>query len=150
MTAYTIGHPVEAVGITRAAAAQALPIVMAFTVETDGCLPNGMPLDQAIAYVDRETDGYICYYMVNCAHPDHFTDALEAEVCKARLKGIVANASRCSHAELDNAETLDDGDPQELGQQMASIRAVHPHIQVFGGCCGTDMRHLDQMAQHLR
>ncbi len=84
--------------------------------------------------------------MVNCAHPSHFSDAVRAH---PRLRGVVANASRCSHEELDEAEELDEGDPQELGHEIAAVMAANPAIKVFGGCCGTDMRHMKSMAQQV-
>lgn len=85
--------------------------------------------------------------MINCAHPDHFGHVLTDEAWMSRLKGVLANASRCSHAELDNAKTLDDGDPAELGSQLAAVHKRHPHITILGGCCGTDMHHMTSIAQ---
>ena len=139
VAAYTINHIPEAVGIVRAARDAALPVVVSFTVETDGHLVDGTAMADAIAQVDAQTDGYAAYFMVNCAHPDH----LDPQIATiGRLRGIVANASRCSHAELDNATELDDGDPAELGAQLAAWRKRAPQINVLGGCCGTDARHL--------
>ena len=92
------------------------------------------------------TDSYAAYFMINCAHPDHFATTLTDAAWTGRVGGIVANASRCSHAELDAAETLDDGNPTELAQQLSDIRRRFPHIKVLGGCCGTDMRHMTQIA----
>jgi len=147
ISGYTLAYPAEAVGIVRAAKLFGLPVVIAFTVETDGCLPTGASLKEAITQVDRETDGYAAYFMINCAHPDHFGNVLTDAPWVQRVRGIVANASRCSHAELDEAEELDDGNPNELGQQLADIRRRFPHISVLGGCCGTDMRHMSSIAR---
>ncbi len=149
VTGYTIAYPDEAIGIVRAAKRYDLPVVIAFTVETDGHLVDGVCLGDAIDQVDRATENHACYFMINCAHPDHFSGQLNQAVCVQRLKGIVANASRCSHAELDEAERLDDGDPVELGQQLANLRQEFPYLTVFGGCCGTDMRHLRQIGHRL-
>ena len=146
VSGYTLAYPAEAVGIVRAARHFGLPVVISFTVETDGKLPTGSTLESAILEVDAATDGYAAYFMINCAHPDHFNSILEHRPWMQRVKGIVANASRCSHAELDQAEELDDGDPRELAQQLAEIRRQFPHIQVLGGCCGTDMRHMAKIA----
>ena len=146
LSAYTLAYPAEAIGIVRAAQRFALPIVISFTVETDGKLPTGDTLQGAIAAVDAASAGYASYFMINCAHPDHFNAVLDGGPWMARLKGIVANASRCSHAALDEADILDDGGPFELGQQLADIRRRFPHIQVLGGCCGTDMRHMAEIA----
>jgi S-methylmethionine-dependent homocysteine/selenocysteine methylase len=142
ISGYTLAYPAEAVGIVRAAKVFKIPVVIAFTVETNGRLPTGTSLEEAITQVDAKTDGYAAYFMINCAHPDHFVNVLNDGPWMKRVRGIIANASRCSHAELDEAEELDDGNPNELGQQLAEIRRRFPHIGVLGGCCGTDMRHL--------
>ncbi|WP_312847274.1 homocysteine S-methyltransferase family protein [Aliiroseovarius sp. M344] len=150
ISGYTIAYPAEAVGIVRAAQRFELRVVIAFTVETNGRLPTGISLEDAISQVDAATDGYPAYFMINCAHPEHFNSVLEDAPWMQRIRGIVANASRCSHAELDEAEELDDGNPTELGTQLAEIRRRFPHIQALGGCCGTDMRHMAQIAKAAR
>lgn len=149
VSGYTLSTANEAAGIALAAKRFGLPVVIAFTVETDGRLPDGTDLVAAIETVDASTDGYPAYFMVNCAHPEHFNAVLDHPTCRARLKGVVTNASRCSHAELDEAEVLDSGDPLEFGQLLAQIHATHPQITVLGGCCGTDMRHLQQVLAAL-
>jgi hypothetical protein len=117
------------------------------TVETDGRLPTGQDLKDAIAAVDTASDDAPAYYMVNCAHPTHFEAVLAArEPWIMRMRGLRANASRRSHAELDEAPDLDDGDPVELGAQYAQLLRQHPQINVLGGCCGTDHRHIEQIA----
>ena len=146
ISGYTLAYPAEAVGIIRATRRFGLPVVISFTVETDGKLPTGLTLEEAITEVDEATDGYAAYFMINCAHPEHFDKTLEDGAWMQRIKGIVANASRCSHAELDEAEELDPGDPIELGNALSNIRSRYPHIQVLGGCCGTDMRHMTEIA----
>ena len=148
ISAYTIAYPAEAIGIVQAAKSFGIPVVVAFTVEIDGRLPTGALLEDAIKQADAETDGYASYFMINCAHPDHFSNALNDGSWIKRLRGIVANASRCSHAELDDAKVLDAGNPIELGEQLAQIRQRFPHINVLGGCCGTDMRHLQSIANN--
>jgi homocysteine S-methyltransferase len=147
ISGYTVAYPEEAIGIVRAAQRFTLPVIIAFTVETDGCLPTGLPLGEAIETVDKATDCYASYFMINCAHPDHFSQVLSDAPWMTRLKGVVANASRCSHAELDEAEVLDDGNPEELGNQLAKIHRMHPNINILGGCCGTDMRHMSCIAE---
>ena len=143
LTAITMTYPDEAIGITRAARAAGVPVVIAFTVETDGALPDGSALGDAITAVDEATDGYPAYYMVNCAHPSHFAHVLDADAPWAgRLRGIRANASKRSHAELDEAEELDAGDPDELASDYRSLRRRLPHITVLGGCCGTNHEHI--------
>lgn len=143
VTAMTITHVGEAIGIARAAEKAAMPVVISFTTETDGRLPEGRPLAEAVAAVDDATGGAVAYYMINCAHPTHFADALDADASWVRrIRGLRANASTKSHAELDNATDLDEGDPQELGGQYRALRAAFPHFTVLGGCCGTDHRHV--------
>lgn len=143
VTAYTFNRLSEATGCILAARDADLPIIMSLVVETDGCLADGTPLVEAIDRIDKDTAGAALFFMVNCAHPTHFDNALNAH---PRLKGAVANASSCSHAELDEAVELDDGDPIQLGMEIAAIAAQNPAMKVFGGCCGTDMRHLEAMA----
>lgn len=146
ITAMTVTYPEEGIGMTRAAQAVGMPIVLSFTVETDGKLPNGQALQSAIEQVDAATNNGPVYYMINCAHPSHFEDVLASgEDWVQRLGGLRANASDKSHAELDAMEELDAGNPVELGQQYAELRQQLPHINVLGGCCGTDHRHVDEI-----
>jgi len=150
VSAITMTHIGEAVGIVHAAKAARLPVVVSFTVETDGRLPTGEKLGDAVAATDAATDGAPLYYMVNCAHPDHFRTAFEMqEQWIWRIGGLRANASRLSHAELDVAEALDDGDPSEFGQLHADMVKLIPNLRVVGGCCGTDHRHVGCVSQHL-
>jgi S-methylmethionine-dependent homocysteine/selenocysteine methylase len=147
VTGITITNTPEAVGLVRAATECKLPVVVAFTVETDGRLPTGQSLHDAIVAVDAATDNAPAYYMINCAHPTHFDAVLATnEPWVMRLRGIRANASRRSHAELNEAPDLDDGNPVELGDQYAHLLRKHPQINVLGGCCGTDHRHIEQIA----
>jgi homocysteine S-methyltransferase len=145
-TAITMTYPEEAAGIVAAANRVGLPSVIGFTTETDGRLPAGQALEEAIEQVDRDTDGGPAYYMVNCAHTDHFSGALaEGEDWTSRIGGIRANASRLSHAELDEMEVLDDGDPREFGELHQALAKRLPWLCVFGGCCGTDHRHIEAL-----
>jgi S-methylmethionine-dependent homocysteine/selenocysteine methylase len=144
VTAITMTNASEAIGITRAAVRAGLPVAISFTVETDGRLPTGQPLSDAVREVDAATDGAPAYYMINCAHPLHFEDTLNtADTWVTRIRGIRANASRRSHQELNDAPDLDAGDPIELGGQYRALLRRHPQINVLGGCCGTDHRHLE-------
>ncbi|HEY5829188.1 MAG: homocysteine S-methyltransferase family protein [Hyphomicrobiaceae bacterium] len=143
VTAITMTNANEPVGLTRAAQAAAMPVAVAFTVETDGRLPTGQSLREAIMEVDGATKDGPAYYMINCAHPTHFDTTLaNDEAWVKRIRGIRANASRRSHAELNEAPDLDAGDPVELGGQYRALRLRHPQINVLGGCCGTDQRHI--------
>ena len=119
-------------------------------METDGRLITGETLGEAITEVDALTDAAPAYYMVNCAHPTHFAGVLDDNAAwTKRIAGIRANASRCSHEELDNAEELDIGDPQDLAEQYLALVERFPHFKLIGGCCGTDTRHLEAIAQKL-
>lgn len=150
VTAVTLGYPDEAIGIARAAAEAGIPCVIGFTVETDGRLPDGTGLREAIEQTDHACTTRPAHYILNCAHPDHFADVLsDGGDWRFRLKGLRANASRLSHAELDEAETLDDGDPVELAGLYADLQAHLPGLSVVGGCCGTDHRHVREMARQL-
>lgn len=142
VSALTFTQSAEAIGIVRAAEKAGLPVVVSFTVETDGALPTGQPLGDAIAEVDAATGQAAAYFMVNCAHPDHFVDALADADWLRRIRGLRCNASRCSHAELDAAEELDAGNPSELAQQYRALVNKMPWVNVLGGCCGSDLRHV--------
>ncbi len=146
VTALTFTQSDEAIGVVRAAKKVDLPVVVSFTVETDGKLPTGQPLGEAICSVDEATDAVAAYFMVNCAHPDHFFHVLDDSGWAHRIHGVRCNASRLSHAELDECEELDAGDPVELGEQYRSLFARMPWLNVFGGCCGSDLRHVAQIA----
>ena len=145
VTALTMTYPEEAIGIVRAARREGIPSVVSFTVETDGRVPSGSALGEAIELVDAETDGAADYFMLNCAHPTHFAGVLEGPWLD-RLGGLRVNASKLSHAELDEAEELDEGDPAELAADHRELHARLPAIRVLGGCCGTDHRHVAAIA----
>ena len=147
VTALTMTYLEEAQGIAAAAAAAGMPVVVSFTVETDGRLPTGMALEEAVRRLDDATGGDVAYYMINCAHPSHFGFILESVELAARIGGIRANASRMSHAELDQASELDEGDPDELAGDYRELLEALPSLCVLGGCCGTDHRHVDAIAR---
>jgi homocysteine S-methyltransferase len=148
VTAVTMTHPEEAIGIARAARDHGLPAVISFTVETDGRLPDGRPLSEAIELVDAETGGSVAYFMINCAHPTHFADVLEEDgAWRERIRGLRANASAKSHAELDEAKELDQGDPAALGAEHGALRPRLGAVAVLGGCCGTDHRHVEAIGK---
>jgi homocysteine S-methyltransferase len=143
ISALTMTNVNEAIGITRAAGRHGMPVAISFTVETDGRLPTGQTLREAIEAVDAATGPAPAYYMINCAHPTHFESTISAGGdWLQRLRGLRANASKRSHAELNEASELDVGNPEELGGQYRDLRALIPNLQVLGGCCGTDHRHV--------
>ena len=150
VTATTMTYAEEAIGIAKAAQAAGLPVVISFTVETDGRLPI-----RSAAWATRSRPstprpgGYPAYYMVNCAHPTHFQHLFaDTPAWTERLGGMRANASTLSHTELDEAETLDSGDPVDLAERYQDLRQVLPTLRVLGGCCGTDHRHIDAISRH--
>ncbi|CCH77916.1 putative homocysteine/selenocysteine methylase [Nostocoides japonicum T1-X7] len=154
-TALTLTEVGEAVGVARAAADIGIPVAISFTVETDGRLPGGLSLPEAVAIVDADTPP--SHYLVNCAHPTHVRAGLDAAPTtkpaagapsgdwRSRVLGFRVNASMRSHAELDESETLDDGDPDTLAVEVATLAQAFPDVRVLGGCCGTDERHVAAM-----
>ena len=143
MTAVTMTYADEAVGVVEAATSLGLPVVVSFTLGTDGRLPSGQGLGEAVGEVDARTSGAPAYFMVNCAHPAHFTHVLAAdEPWVGRVQGIRANSSTRSHAELDAAEDLDRGDVAGLARHYADLQRILPDLRVVGGCCGTDLEHV--------
>jgi len=146
ISALTLTYADEAVGIVRAAQAKRVPVAISFTVETDGRLPSGEALGDAVEAVDEQTGGAVAYFMINCAHPTHFAHVLDdAGPWLDRIHGVRANASTKSHAELDEAEELDEGDPAELAARYRELRERMPNLNVVGGCCGTDHRHIGEI-----
>lgn len=150
LAALTLNYVEEAVGVVLAANETSLPLCIAFTVETDGNLPTGQSLESAIETVDQQTDGGPDYYMINCAHPTHFDHLFKtSDQWLQRVKGLRGNASCLSHAELDECETLDEGNPDRFGIEVAELKAMAPQLTVLGGCCGTDHRHIEQICRNL-
>jgi homocysteine S-methyltransferase len=141
-TALTLTYPEEGIGIARAAKAAGIPVVVGFTVETDGRLPSGHSIEEAVLAVDEATDAAPEFFVINCAHPTHFAHALPEGDSRMRIRGLRANASTLSHAELDEAEELDSGDPADLAERYVALRRDLPELEVVGGCCGTDIRHV--------
>ena len=150
VSVFTMTYVEEAIGVVRAAEAAGMPVAVSFTVETDGRLPSGMPLSEAIEAADAATGAYPVYYLINCAHPSHFAHVLEqGGAWRERVRGVRANASKRSHAELDEATELDPGDPDELASDYRALRALLPKLAVVGGCCGTDHRHIGAVCDRL-
>ncbi|MDT3737152.1 MAG: homocysteine S-methyltransferase family protein [Denitratisoma sp.] len=147
VAAFTMNYVEEAVGVVLAAREAAMPVAISFTLETDGRLPSGDTLADAIRRTDDDTDGYAAYYMINCAHPTHFEAVLRDGEWRRRIRGLRANASKRSHAELDESSDLDIGDPRELGLAYDALRSLLPGLSVVGGCCGTDHRHIEAICE---
>jgi len=150
VAAFTMNYVEEAIGIATAAKNSAMPVAISFTLEVDGNLPSGDSLALAVTRTDRETNRYPAYYMINCAHPTHFEHVLrDGDEWRKRIRGLRANASRRSHAELDQSTELDTGDAEELGRQYRALQKLLPRLSVVGGCCGTDHRHVDAMVRAM-
>jgi len=149
VTAFTLPYSEEAIGIVHAAQAESMPVAISFTVETDGRLPSGETLAAAITAVDEATNQGAAYFMVNCAHPTHFAHVLESAPWAERIRAVRANASTKSHAELDASTELDAGHPEDLGRRYIDLAQRLPNLNVFGGCCGTDHRHVAEICRSI-
>ncbi|HEY5752326.1 MAG TPA: homocysteine S-methyltransferase family protein [Chthoniobacterales bacterium] len=148
VTAITMNYAEEAIGIALAAQSAQIPVIISFTVETDGRLPTGQMLRNAIEAVDAATDDFPAYYMINCAHPRHFREVLmTGELWLRRIRGLRANASAKSHAELNDSTELDEGDPEDLGRHYSDLVRQLENLNVLGGCCGTDHRHVEEICK---
>ncbi len=141
LSAVTMTSAAEALGVSMAADRAGVPVSISFTLETDGRLPSGESLEEAIEKVDAQAPP--AYFAINCAHPSHFASVLVTDrPWLQRIRGVRANASTRSHAELDASPDLDIGDPQDLAQRYRGLKSALPNLGVLGGCCGTDWRHL--------
>lgn len=149
VTAFTIPCSSEAIGIVRAAKAEEMQVVISFTTETGGRLPSGESLKEAIEKVDVATNGFAAYFMINCAHPTHFIDLLEDAPWSKRIRAVRANASKKSHAELDHATELDSGDIEELAGDYLRLADRLKNLNILGGCCGTDHRHIAEIGNRF-
>ena len=148
VTALTLNYNDEAIGIVNAARKHNIPVVISYTVETNGNLPSGQSLKDAITSLDKVTKNYVSYFMINCAHPEHFKGVLNTdEAWIKRIKGLRANASKKSHAELDQSETLDIGNKEELAKDYRDLKGHLPNLSIIGGCCGTDSSHLHSICE---
>lgn len=147
ISAFTINYVEEAIGITLVCKDINIPLVISFTLNIDGKLPSGMTLEDSIKYIDKYTNYYPMYYMINCAHPKHFISLFKDNNSDwiKRIKGIRSNASDKSHEELNNSKKLDIGNIVELSNYCKNIRKENKHINIFGGCCGTDENHVEEI-----
>lgn len=148
--AMTFNNVPESVGISRAAASAGLPLAMGLTLDSTCKLKSGPTLAEAITEIDLQTDASPDFYACNCSHPAEFEPALDGGAWQDRLRCIRPNASAMEKIALCKLGHLEDGDPVELGQQMADVALRLPKMDIFGGCCGTDERHLHEIARHVR
>jgi homocysteine S-methyltransferase len=146
--AVTMNYVEEAIGVVRAARRAGMPVAISFTVETNGALPTGQSLKAAVEQVEADTSGYVSYFGINCAHPSHFEHVLSGEEpWLQRIGALRANASARSHAELNESTELDSGDPVGLAEDYFRLKKPLARLTVMGGCCGTDHRHVERIAE---
>jgi S-methylmethionine-dependent homocysteine/selenocysteine methylase len=140
VTAITMNYVEEAIGIAQSAKSHGMPVAISFT--------TGQSLGEAIQNVDNATGNAAAYYMINCAQPSHFEGVLATnQRWPERIRGLRANASRKSHAELNESAELDEGNPAELGLEHRRLLERLKNLNVFGGCCGTDHRHVEEICR---
>mmetsp|Transcript_22035 Transcript_22035/g.30379 ORF Transcript_22035/g.30379 Transcript_22035/m.30379 type:complete len:172 (+) Transcript_22035:464-979(+) len=146
ITGKTLTYVDEAIGFAQAANEVGMPVMISFTVETDGKLPGGVTLASAIEQVDKAAK--VLYYSINCAHPLHFNNIFDEDTTGhlKRVRGLRCNSSKKSHAELDESTELDAGNPEESAQLISELIKKHPHIVSLGGCCGTNTPHIEAIA----
>ena len=143
----------EATGLAKAIDKTGLPYIISFTIQQDGKLVDGTTIADAIQYIDSKTDNHPICYMTNCVHPTILRKALsqpcnDVTIVRERFKGIQANTSPLPYAELDHATELQCSEPEEFADEMIKLREVG-NIQIWGGCCGTDHRHMDFVASKI-
>jgi len=143
----------EAAGLAKAIDVTGLPYIISFTIQQDGKLIDGTPIADAIQYIDDITCNRPVCYMANCVHPTIVYKALSRDfnnvtIVKERFKGIQANTSPLSYAELDSAVDLHCSEPKGFAEDMMRLSQVG-NFQIWGGCCGTDNRHMECIAQEL-
>lgn len=148
VTAATFSSPTEAAGLVRAAAAAGVPVAVSF-IAKGGKLSGGETLSEAIGMVDDATDGAALHFTINCTHPTEFEAGLSDGAWTRRLGGFLPNAVAMELLSLCRLGHLEDGDPVELGGQMADLARRFPHARIWGGCCGTDARHIAEIARQV-
>lgn len=148
--ALTFNNVPEAVGAVRAAGRVGLPIGVSLTLSSEGRLRSGPTLREAVEAIDAETGGAAAWMGTNCSHPMEFFPALDdAGPWLDRLRYFRPNAAMMDKLALCKLGHLEDGDPVELGGQMADLALRLPRADILGGCCGTDERHLGEIARSV-
>lgn len=153
ITASAMNYVEEAIGISYSAKDKSIPLVISFTLNNDSKLPSGMALEDAINYIDYITNEYPIYYMINCVHPKYFIELLRINKDKKwinRIRGIRPNASSKSHEELEKLNKLDSGNIDELANYCKEIKNICPNINIFGGCCGTNINHVESIYKKIK
>ena len=147
--AVTFNNPAEAIGVVQAARRIGLPVAVSFSLDSSHRLSSGIALAEAIAIVDAATDDYPAFFSLNCSHPFEFEPALDGGDWTRRIRSIRPNAAKMDKIALCKLGHLEEGDPEELGRLMADVGRRYPHMDIWGGCCGTGHVHLEEIARHL-
>lgn len=147
--AVTFNNPPEAIGAVRAAKSAGMPIAISLTLTGKSKLGSGYTLAEAVEIVDRETDGYVSFFAVNCSHPVEFEPAFTPGDWTIRIRSIRPNAAKMDKIALCKLGHLEEGDPAELGRLMGDVARRYPHMDIWGGCCGTCETHLDEIARNV-
>lgn len=149
--AATFNNIPEAVGVARAAKKIGVPLIVSLTVDSSSRLKSGPTVADAIQAIDFEAaDAAPISYLLNCSHPVEFEPALTAGPWTSRLHGFRPNASKMEKLALCKLGHLEEGDPVELGRLMGGLARRYPHMNVWGGCCGTGDTHLRAIARNVR
>ncbi|MBW2409401.1 MAG: homocysteine S-methyltransferase family protein [Deltaproteobacteria bacterium] len=139
----------EALGIAAALSQCAIPYSLSFVIRSDGRVLDGTPLQAAIEKIDAAVNPGPLFYQINCVHPAIFRKAIEqSEPGFDRLLGLQANTSEKSPEELDGLGYLDTSEPEEFAESMLALH-THFGLKIIGGCCGTDHRHIEEIAKRL-
>jgi homocysteine S-methyltransferase len=147
--AITFNNVPESIGVARAAVKIGVPLAISLTLDGTSKLSSGPRLGEAITTIDRETDHAPEFYLVNCSHPVEYESAIEPDGWIDRVRGVRPNASRMEKMALCQIGHLEDGDPVELGKLCGDLARRYPHMDIWGGCCGTWDRHLDEIAKNV-
>lgn len=147
--ALTFGDPEEAIGVCMAARELGVPLAISFSLTSDHVLNSGVELAKAVEYVDEQTQGYAEFYSLNCSHPDEFLPAISEGEWINRVRCFRPNAASMDKLSLCKLGHLEEGNPRELGGQMQQLHHQYPHLDIWGGCCGTSEEHLDQIVSRL-
>ncbi len=140
----------EAIGVARAAQALGQRVAVSWSLASNGRLTSGPGLEEAVTRVDAAVPGGVAWHGINCSHPVEFAHALTGGAWQARLRCIRPNAVSMDKVALCKLGHLEDGDPAELGRQMGQVARQFPAMDVWGGCCGTDHRHLREIARNVK
>lgn len=151
VSAQTFNNVPEAVGVCKAASKMGVALSVGLTLDSTCRLKSGPSLAEAITEIDALTGEQAPdFYLLNCSHPVEYEPALENASWIKRLRGVRPNASKMEKLALCKLGHLEDGDPVELGAQLGDLSQRFPHMDIFGGCCGTGDSHLREIAKALK